>query len=397
MEKLLFRLLNNILETDVYCLMENDLSPLKVLEGKRNAYSLSLEIREESLTAFIRNMEDRIHYELVDNLGQRLFMFRFESATYIIGPYLKGIVNETRIGKILAFNNIPTQLLDPLKIQFFDLPIVDSYRIRELLDNIINSLYENVAYEYTYKKINEHKRLSPGEMSYENLDLSEKRIYEKYEAENSLLSLIEHGNVKGIRSSMEKMLHVNREEYLIAFHMENPQAAMASYRTLLRKAAERSGLPVPVIDRVISKYTQLMLFSPPVGQFNYLVSLSVELASEVRIYLMNTHWTSPVIKEVCEDLFVHYNHFHSIGEISKNHNISTSYLLHLFKKETGKTIYGYLEDIRLSRAVELLMDDYLSISEIANLVGYGDNNYFSRIFKRKYGVSPSAYKKTLHK
>ena len=67
----------------------------------------------------------------------------------------------------------------------------------------------------------------------------------------------------------------------------------------------------------------------------------------------------------------------------------------LFKKETGKSIINYLLDERLESAKMLIREGSLSLSDIAVETGFSDYNYFSRIFKKRVGVSPISYKKNI--
>ena len=53
----------------------------------------------------------------------------------------------------------------------------------------------------------------------------------------------------------------------------------------------------------------------------------------------------------------------------------------------------YLTGLRINKSKELLCDDKLSVQDVAELVGYRDLKYFSRLFKKTTGVSPSDYKK----
>lgn len=80
-----------------------------------------------------------------------------------------------------------------------------------------------------------------------------------------------------------------------------------------------------------------------------------------------------------------------INQISQNMFLSPAYLCTYFKRETGKTIKQYITDYRLSKAADFLKDLNYNISDIAGLVGY-DANYFARIFKMKFGTSPSEYR-----
>ena len=64
----------------------------------------------------------------------------------------------------------------------------------------------------------------------------------------------------------------------------------------------------------------------------------------------------------------------------------------VFKKETGKTFVGYLTDFRMEKAERMLLETDEKTYIIAQEVGYSDPNYFSYVFKKQFGVSPSKYK-----
>lgn len=72
--------------------------------------------------------------------------------------------------------------------------------------------------------------------------------------------------------------------------------------------------------------------------------------------------------------------------------VSSAYFSTVFKKETGKTFINYLTDYRMERAVEMLMTTSEKTYVIAEKTGYSDPNYFSYVFKKKFGISPSKYK-----
>lgn len=72
---------------------------------------------------------------------------------------------------------------------------------------------------------------------------------------------------------------------------------------------------------------------------------------------------------------------------------NATYFSTLFKKETGQNFMDYLTELRISKAKELLCGEELSVQDVAEQVGYRDLKYFSRLFKKLTGVSPSDYKK----
>lgn len=81
----------------------------------------------------------------------------------------------------------------------------------------------------------------------------------------------------------------------------------------------------------------------------------------------------------------------SVGVIAAALAVSEGHLSHLFKKETGDTILGYLTRYRIHKAMGLLKDCRMKVYEVADQVGYRDIAYFSATFKKLVGVSPSEY------
>lgn len=81
----------------------------------------------------------------------------------------------------------------------------------------------------------------------------------------------------------------------------------------------------------------------------------------------------------------------SVGVIAAALAVSEGHLSHLFKKETGDTILGYLTRYRIHQAMGLLKDCRVKVYEVADQVGYRDIAYFSATFKKLVGVAPSEY------
>lgn len=82
----------------------------------------------------------------------------------------------------------------------------------------------------------------------------------------------------------------------------------------------------------------------------------------------------------------------SVEIICEQLHISTAYFSTLFKKETGQSYVAYLTEVRLGKAVELLNKTDYKTYIISGKVGYAEPNYFSYVFKKQFGVSPSKYR-----
>ena len=82
----------------------------------------------------------------------------------------------------------------------------------------------------------------------------------------------------------------------------------------------------------------------------------------------------------------------SLDKVCSLMGVSNSYFSSVFKKEVGKSFVTYLTDYRMDIAAGLILDTNEKSYKIAEQVGYLDANYFSYVFKKKFGVSPSKYR-----
>lgn len=82
----------------------------------------------------------------------------------------------------------------------------------------------------------------------------------------------------------------------------------------------------------------------------------------------------------------------SVDKLADQMHINKSYLMRAFKETTGHTMLWYHNQVRCKIACELLTHAELSITQIAQQIGY-DSSHFSRVFQKMYGVTPTVYRK----
>lgn len=100
------------------------------------------------------------------------------------------------------------------------------------------------------------------------------------------------------------------------------------------------------------------------------------------------------ILEACQILSTSLSAEISIEELAERVFLSPSRLAHLFREQVGVSIVRWREDQRIIRAKLLLQTTPLPVAVIGQQTGYDDQLYFSRVFKKRVGVSPSEYRKS---
>ena len=98
------------------------------------------------------------------------------------------------------------------------------------------------------------------------------------------------------------------------------------------------------------------------------------------------------IASVINYIETHYTENIDCFDLPEMSYLSTAQMYRQFKKETGETPISFRNKLRIERAKTLLLDMTFSISDISNLLGFENIFYFSRLFKKHEGVSPSIYR-----
>ena len=125
-----------------------------------------------------------------------------------------------------------------------------------------------------------------------------------------------------------------------------------------------------------------------------LLQIYGQLIASYAAILQPEHTYSEVIQKIESHILANYpNCNFDLNAYLQTLPFSSEYLIKLFKKETGLTPHQFLTGKRLGSARRMLATicDHRNISEIARLCGFSNPLYFSRLFKKTYGVSPSSY------
>ena len=125
----------------------------------------------------------------------------------------------------------------------------------------------------------------------------------------------------------------------------------------------------------------------------YFYSILVLFGRKIRLSEPANPKMNGRIEQVCRDMIRHYSREIDVASYAADCHLSVSRFVHVFKEITGTSPANFIIAIRIKKACELLENTDLTVLQIAQTVGIDDQNYFSRLFKKRTGLAPSAYRK----
>ena len=125
-------------------------------------------------------------------------------------------------------------------------------------------------------------------------------------------------------------------------------------------------------------------------------SFFIELLFQINFCYTNNPYTletkNPLTSQVIEYLNRHIGDKLTLEILTKEFHINRNILNQMFLKDTGMTCLNYLLSLRIDLAKLWLKETEIPINEIAQRLGYFDNNYFAKVFKKSIGCSPTEYR-----
>lgn len=215
-------------------------------------------------------------------------------------------------------------------------------------------------------------------------------LLDKYQ--KLLLAGIKTGNGKIVIKRIEDIAaYINSLENPNMEYLKNFYWGIITYINNIRlSVAEASNEPRVESINIISLHNMISK-SENINELNELLK-EVSLSITAKINNYNSKSIKLILRNALDYIHEHYSEQLTLNDVAEHVYVSPSYLSRMFKKELGKNFVDYLNGLRIEKAKELLMDPRYKTYEVAEIVGIPDAHYFSRLFKKYEGVSPTEYR-----
>ncbi|MBT2657661.1 helix-turn-helix transcriptional regulator [Bacillus sp. ISL-18] len=309
----------------------------------------------------------------------------------VLGPFLSSIPSNELISDLISAHKFPISERKQLQDYYQSLSIIGSNKSTYLGDLLVNIC------QHSYiegKLVNTEVRKSAEKVEKVLYEEDKNLIEERYKEEKKLMRAIEKGD-------MEEIGKLSKEvKGMMDFSDRIPESPFRSAKNLLfvlnticRISAEKGGLQPLVVHYVSEKFAILIERAP---NLPYLKILAFDMINEYG-GLVQKHSNkdfSMIVKKAVNYIHSNLEQTLTLKEIAASIHVHPSHLSRKFKQDTGKSIIDYVNQKRVEEAMLHLQTGTAAVTDIALIVGYNDLNYFTRVFKKVTGQTPSEYKKT---
>lgn len=346
--------------------------------------------------------DKRTIYTIVDQFLCHYIYFHLppgtQQSTLVIGPYLTSDLSRTAIMELAEQLGIPLRFISLLADYYASLPVfIDPAAIMAIVSTFGEVLWGRHGGFHIVDVDYEQQHVLPASVDasepIEQEDVLQRmaQLEERYAYENELMDIVSKGLTNRADMMMSSVSQLNYQRRL-ADPLRNMKNYAIICNTLLRKAAEKGGVHPLHLDKMSSHFAQQIENLPGVDKSNAL------LGDMIRAYcrLVRTRagqQYSAVVQKTLTYIDANLSGDLSLSSLARMMQVSPGYLSTIFHRETGHTLAEHITTLRMRAALQLIKSTRLQVQTVAQLIGFSDPNYFSKQFKRYYGVTPLQYRK----
>lgn len=345
----------------------------------------------DGLQMILEQVKPENLYEVEDLLGIHFFFFLFQGKPILVGPFVTekwsadGILEKER----LANAGFSASRLLPYKLYYCSYCVLEHNSSVQIVTGAITALLPDLP-PYTYQRISGMMGQSLPD-SYAEGSFDFDSAVHQFELEKRFYRLVSEGHTEAALEVWERMLKIPIAEQMSPFDLHRKIASLTGLRFVLRMVAEQSGVHPAVAYSMSVAYAQKIYVVRDQDELNVIVPAMIREFSDAVQAAHNRRY-SPEIGNVINYLNLHISQKVDQKQLAALADCAPNLLSQRFREETGLTIPQYVAQERCRIAADLLRQTNLPVQKASAHVGYLDNNYFVKVFKKYTGDTPTDYR-----
>lgn len=309
-----------------------------------------------------------------------------------IGPFRDEELSPAFFGRIIRDNNITSDFLDILQQFYKVLPMADVQDLLNLFRHLLTAFlpeFSNIIPKHINFSEAKHA-IIPNEADIEKYSYQNAEFYGKYLT--GFLDALASGNVLLVSQELKRFLDISG--IAVETSLSKLRRNLLSFNAqCLGKLLSSSIHPLYILRLFYSNEAQIITST----DMKYLAHFVSEMARKYCLLAKNYAYPdySFLTRSVMNYVTLHLDEELSLSTIAKYFDRNPSALSGQFSKETGQSLTDYIHSERINAAIKYFNTTDLTVSEVATNVGITDFGYFSKLFKKKVGLSPRSYKRML--
>ncbi|GAA0182734.1 PocR ligand-binding domain-containing protein [Clostridium sediminicola] len=309
----------------------------------------------------------------------------------IVGPILLQYPDKLLIDNIMKKFDLNIYEKNTIKSYVDTIPVVEPSKVTylskllflltiNLISNDKNILYERKERLKQQSKINESIQ-----------SIKDKNLGNKYpyDIEKELILRVKNKDELGAKKSLNELL--GYIFFASGGNMEDIQTHIIELIALLSRAVVDGGADRDRITKINNDIIIKLRETKNLQDISYWTTKALNEFTE-NVLTLNDSKNSQTIKKAINYINKNYMNNISLDKVSSYVHLNSSYFSTMFKKELGMSFTNYLNKVRIENSKALLSDLNYTILDIAIIVGFDDQSYYSRVFKKLTGKTPKEYR-----
>ena len=359
-----------------------------------------VESRDKTLGEYIGTIKENTLYRAKEKLGiEYIYLVlpgRNEKNILLVGPYAKRQHTQQSALELAEKYKIDPRYHKLFQNYLISLPTVsDGNSIYNVIETFCEHIWGIGGYSIEELDRTENEYFSFISSNAEDGDersilASMRLMEERYHYENELIRYVSQGQTARAEMLLSNFSAAHFEKR-VADNLRNVKNYCIITNTLLRKAVEQGGVHPLNIDKTSSDFAVRIERCSNVSECTELMRDMFRSYCKL-VNKFSTRELSPIVQKVVFMIDSDISSDLSLSGLAEAVNVSSGYLSSIFKREIGSTVMDYIIAKRMKHACYLLSSTHLQIQTVALHCGIMDVQYFSKLFKKKVGMTPREYR-----